>query len=66
MDLCFRIGRLVLFEYRRIGISGLSCRGAFGGLNFPLLGERKQDVLTPARTLSDLVILLLYKRFIRF
>jgi hypothetical protein len=41
-------------------------RGIYGGLNFPLLGEMSQNVLTPAHTLSVLVILLLFSCFIRF
>jgi hypothetical protein len=64
--LCFLIGRLVLCKYRRIGIRGLPCRGVYGGLNFPLLGEMSQNVLTPAHTLSVLVILLSFTYFIRF
>jgi hypothetical protein len=39
--LCFRISRLVLFNYCKIGISCLHCRGAYGELNFPLLGEMR-------------------------
>ena len=64
--LCLRIGTTVLFKCRRIGISGLLCRGAYCELNFPLLGEMSQNVLTHAHTLSVLVILLLSTCFVRF
>ena len=63
---CFRICRLALFRYRGIGIGGMPCRGAYGGLNFPLLGEMSQNVLTRAHTLSVLVILLSSTCIIRF
>jgi hypothetical protein len=63
--LCFRIGRMELCKYHRIGISNLPCRGVYGGFNFPLIGEMSQNVLTPADILSVHVILLSFTCFIR-